>query len=309
MKNIAFVFPGQGAQEVGMGQELYNNYPLVKQLYQEANEILGYDLKDLCFNGPAEELNKTYKTQPCIVTASIAAYKVLELNGIKPSIVAGHSLGEYSSLVAAGVISFKDVLILTQQRGIFMQESVPAGKGLMAAILGLSREVVDRICMDVRSGYVAPANYNTPQQIVIAGETDAVNEAIGLFKKAGAKRAIPLNVSVPSHCSLMIDASNRLSDALNKIVLNTPNIPIVNNADAMKLSNVESIKSSLVRQLNSPLLWEDSIMTIIESGIDTFIEVGPGKILSGLIKRIDSNVTVFNVEDPLSLEATLKGIS
>jgi [acyl-carrier-protein] S-malonyltransferase len=308
MRKIAFVFPGQGCQHVGMGQELYNNFPKVKEIYNEANAALGYDLKDLSFNGPAEELNKTFRTQPCIVAASIAAFIVLQGSGIEPSIVAGHSLGEYSSLVAASVISFKDALKLTMQRGIFMQEAVPAGTGLMAAILGLSREAVNKICIDLKSGYAAPANYNSPQQIVIAGEIAAVNEAIELSKKAGAKRAIPLNVSVPSHCSLMIEASNRLNNALNAITLNTPEIPIVNNADAMKLSNVESIKSSLVRQLNSPLLWEDSIHVIIESGIDTFIEVGPGKILSGLIKRIDPDVDVFNVEDSKSLENTLKGI-
>lgn len=309
MKKIAFVFPGQGAQYVGMGQDLYNNFSDVKDIFEEANETLGYDLKKLCFNGPEEESNKTFRTQPCVVTASIAAYKVLEDSGIVPEIVAGHSLGEYTSLVAAQVIFFNDVLKLTEQRGRFMQEAVPEGTGLMAAILGLSRESIDKICMDLKSGYAAPANYNSPQQIVIAGEKEAVIEAIELCKKAGAKRAIPLNVSVPSHCSLMIAASNRLSDVLNSIYLNAPDIPIVNNADAMKLSNVESIKSSLVRQLHSPLLWEDSINTIIESGIDTFIEVGPGKTLSGLIKRIDPTVSIFNVEDSKSLEVTLNGIS
>ncbi len=305
MREICFVFPGQGSQYVGMGKEMYERYDEAKWVFDRASEILGYDVPSLCFNGPVEELNRTIRTQPCILTVSIAILRVLTAKGLKPSVTAGHSLGEYSALVAAGVLDLDDALLLTEKRGQFMQEAVPEGKGLMAAILGLNRGDVDNICLSVKSGYVVPANYNCPGQIVIAGEKKAVEEAIILAKEAGAKRAVPLSVSVPSHCALMAEASNRLAELLEKIGLHAPSIPIVNNADALFLNNVESIKSSLIRQLNNPLLWEDSIKAIIDSGIDTFLEVGPGKVLSGLIKRIDPRARVFNVEDNGSLERTM----
>lgn len=303
---IAFVFPGQGSQYVGMGKDLWDRFDEVKALYEEASETLGYDLKELSFNGPQEELNKTFRTQPCILTASIAAYKLLTANSITPYVMAGHSLGEYSAIVAAGVISFKEAVMLTEKRGIFMQEAVPAGKGLMAAIIGLDRRKVDDICLSVESGYVSPANYNSPGQIVIAGEKSAVEDAMKLAKNAGAKRALALAVSAPSHCTLMVEASNRLAELLDTIEIKDPQVPIVNNADAVILTNSERIKTSLVNQLNSPLLWEDSIRNIIDTGIDTFIEVGPGKVLSGLIKRIDPSVSLYNVEDTASLNRTLE---
>jgi len=302
---IAFVFPGQGSQYVGMGKEIFEKFPEAKEIFKEASDALGYDLAGLCFNGPKEELDKTFRTQPCILTVSIAIYNVLLSRGIKPSVVAGHSLGEYSALVAAEFLSLKDAVKLTEKRGQFMQEAVLEGRGLMAAVLGLERNKVDEICRLLKTGYALPANYNCPGQIVIAGEKTAVEEAINLCKDAGAKRAMPLSVSVPSHCALMNNASQRLSELLDKLEFKNPVIPIVNNADAIFLDNIESIKTSLVRQISSPLLWEDSIIAIANSGIDTFVEVGPGKVLSGLIKRIVPETRVLNVEDVKSLEKTL----
>ncbi len=298
--SIAFVFPGQGAQYVGMGKRVYENFSEAREVFEEAAEVLGYSVADLCFNGPKEELNRTYRTQPCILTVSIATLRVIQQRGIEPEVVAGHSLGEYSALVAAEVIDFRDALLLTEKRGRFMQDAVPEGRGLMAAILGLGREQVDEICLSVSSGYVAPANYNCPGQIVIAGEKEAVEEAISLAKEMGAKRAVPLAVSAPSHCALMIDASKRLAEELKKIPFRPPRVPVVNNADAMFLNTVESIKASLIKQLDSPLLWEDSIRVIIDAGIKTFFEIGPGKVLTGLIRRIDPSVTVKNTDSDLN---------
>lgn len=305
---IAFVFPGQGSQHVGMGKELWENFGEVKSLYDEASAALGYDLGELSFNGPGEELNKTFRTQPSLLTASIAAHRVLTMKGIKPYVVAGHSLGEYSAIVAAGVLSFSDAVRLTEKRGVFMQEAVPEGKGLMAAIIGLGRNKVDELCLTVESGYVSPANYNCPGQIVIAGEKAAVEDAMKFAKSAGAKRTLPLAVSAPSHCTLMAEASNRLALLLDTIEFQEPAVPIVNNADAIFLTNSGKIKVSLVKQLSRPLLWEDSIRRIVSGGIDIFVEVGPGKVLSGLIKRIEPSVKLFNVEDMESLNRTVETI-
>jgi [acyl-carrier-protein] S-malonyltransferase len=305
---IAFVFPGQGSQHVGMGKDLWERFDEVKSLYAEASEALGYDMTDLSFNGPKEELNKTFRTQPALLTASIAAFRVLSSRGVKPYVVAGHSLGEYSAIVAAEVVSFGDALVLTEKRGMFMQEAVPEGQGLMAAVIGLGRNEVDDLCLSVESGYVSPANYNCPGQIVIAGEKKAVEDAMHLAKEAGAKRTIALAVSAPSHCTLMAEASNRLASLLDTIEFSDPVMPLVNNADAILLSNAEKIKSSLIKQLSRPLLWEDSIRRIVDGGIDTFVEVGPGKVLSGLIKRIEPSARLFNVEDAESLERTAEAV-
>lgn len=292
-----------------MGKEIFDNFQEAREAFVEASDALGYDISTLSFAGPKDELDRTFRTQPCIITVSNAIYRILLSKGLSPSVVAGHSLGEYSALVASGALLFGDAVRLTENRGRFMQEAVPEGKGLMAAIIGLDRNRIDEICLTLKSGYAAPANYNCPGQIVIAGEKAAVEEAVICAREAGAKRAIPLAVSVPSHCALMADASVRLAAQLDKIDLKSPAIPLVNNAGAMFLSNPDSIKSSLIRQLNSPLLWEDSIKNIAVSGVNIFVEVGPGKVLSGLVKRIEPGAHVCNVEDIKSLEKTLSVLS
>ncbi|RMD57435.1 MAG: [acyl-carrier-protein] S-malonyltransferase, partial [Nitrospirae bacterium] len=278
--NIAFVFPGQGSQHVGMGKALYEYSPIVRNLYKNASSILNYDVAKLSFWGPKEELDKTVNTQPCLFVASIAAYLVLKEKGIAPECVAGHSLGEYSAVVAAGVASFEEVLPVVEKRAIFMQEAVPEGKGLMAAILGMDREKLDRICKDVE-GIVSMANLNCPGQIVVSGEKDAVEIVMKEALNRGAKRAIALSVSVPSHSPLMEPVCEKLSKELDKIDFKDPSTCFVNNVGAEVLKKGSDIKDSLVKQLSSPVLWEDSIITMSNMvGIDTFIEVGPGKVLS-----------------------------
>ncbi len=292
-----------------MGKDLYGNFDEVKNLYNEASEALGYDVAGLSLNGPAEELNKTFRTQPCLLVASIAAHKALTLKGITPSVVAGHSLGEYSALVAAGSISFKDAVKITEIRGRIMQDAVPEGKGLMAAIMGLDRKVVDEICSSVKTGYVSAANYNCPGQIVISGEKAAVEEAVNLAREKGAKRAVPLAVSVPSHCRLMKDAGKKFEEAVKEIQIKDAQVPFVNNVEARFISNAGEIRKSLVRQLSQSVLWEDCVKTISSSGVNAFIEVGPGKVLSGLIKRIEASAKIFNVKNMETLNKTLSEIS
>jgi len=305
----AYVFPGQGSQAVGMARDLFDNLDAVRNLYDIASEELGYDVADMSFNGPADELNKTFRTQPCLLTASIAAHVALAGQGIMPDAVAGHSLGEYSALVAAGSIAFRDAVKITEQRGRIMQDAVPEGKGLMAAILGLERKILDEICSSISSGYVAAANYNCPGQIVISGERIAVEEAMAKAKEAGAKRALPLAVSVPSHSKLMEEAGTRFSKLLDTTTIRDASVSFVNNTEAKIISDAAEIKSSLVRQMSQSVLWEDCIAALIADGVGVFVEVGPGKVLSGLIKRIDSNVKIFNVENMESLQKSASELS
>ncbi len=295
----AFVFPGQGAQFVGMGRELAANYKEADEIFRRANEVLGFDIEKLCFEGPEEELRKTEITQPSILTVSIAALKVLENQGIFPDIVAGLSLGEYSALVSAGVISFEDALPLVQKRGRFMQEAVPEGRGAMAAIIGLDKSKINKIC---KKGVVEVSNFNCPNQIVIAGEVKAVKSAMTAAKELGARSTVELNVSAPFHTSLLEPAGEKLFFELNKIPFNAPKIPFISNVTGDYVSDPEEIKTYLKKQVSSPVLWEDTVRRMIRDGVKLFIEVGLGKTLSSFIKKIDKKSTVVHIEDPETFE-------
>jgi [acyl-carrier-protein] S-malonyltransferase len=303
---IAFMFPGQGSQYAGMAKEFIENYQESKEVFDIASTVLGYDLAQLCMAGPLEKLNMTENTQPAILAASIAILRPLERRGLTAEAAAGHSLGEFSAITAAGGFKLKDVVALVRMRGRYMQEAVPAGTGLMAAILGMERSDVEKTCLEAaKNGIVAPANYNSPGQIVIAGEKQAVEKAMDLAKTAGAKKVVPLMVSVPSHCAMMKKAGDRLEKELEKIALSDLIIPIVNNADAKFLEKASDLRLSLIKQISSPLYWEDSIRNMTARGFDTFIEIGPGKVLSSLVKRIAKDVKVLNVEDGKSMNDTL----
>lgn len=304
---IGLVFPGQGSQSVGMGKVLYEANPSLKAIYDEASSVLGYDADALCFEGPAERLNLTEFTQPALLVSSMAAWQLLKPLGLTPLAVAGHSLGEYSALVAAGGVSFKDAVSLVQKRGRYMSEAVAPGTGAVVALLGLTAEVVKQVCRTASTvGVVAPANFNSPGQVVIAGEKAAVERAVQLAKENGCKKAVSLPVSVPVHTPLMQQAADRLAKDLAGIQWADLTAPLVNNAEAKAISRASEIQASLVRQLPSSVLWEDTIQTMGKMGVTTFVEVGPGTVLTGLIKRILPGTTLLNVNDPKSLDATMK---
>ncbi|MCW8330814.1 ACP S-malonyltransferase [Photobacterium sp. SDRW27] len=305
MSKFAIVFPGQGSQAVGMLAELAEQFDVVKQTFAEASEALGYDLWALVQNGPAEDLNQTHRTQPALLTASVAIWRVWQQQGgEQPAVLAGHSLGEYSALVCAGVIDFKKAVKLVELRGQLMQEAVPAGVGAMSAIIGLDNDAIAAACEQAAEGQVvSPVNFNSPGQVVIAGNKEAVERANVLCKEAGAKRALPLPVSVPSHCELMKPAAEKLAVALESIEFSAPAIPVINNADVATENEPAAIKQALVKQLFGPVRWTESVERMAEEGIEQLLEMGPGKVLTGLTKRINRALGSAAVNDPASLEA------
>ncbi|MEW6424025.1 MAG: ACP S-malonyltransferase [Bacillota bacterium] len=304
---IAFIFPGQGSQYAGMGQKMYAQYPAAREIFRQADEVLGFPLSRLCIEGPAEELQKTINAQPAILTVSVACLRVLQEKGVRPAAVAGHSLGEYSALVAAGALAFRDALLLVRKRGQYMQEAVPLGEGGMVAVLGLDGEAVSGICREVaEKGYLCEvANFNCPGQVVIAGEMKALAKASRLAKAAGAKRCVPLAVSAPFHSRLMRPAAEKLAADLAGTVLVDPKVPVVANVTADYVRNGEEIRKLLVEQIFSPVRWEQSMHRLLKDSVNIFLEVGPGNVLTGLLRKINRQAAAGNVEDPESLEKAL----
>ncbi|QYJ88509.1 ACP S-malonyltransferase [Shewanella halotolerans] len=305
MEKIAYVFPGQGSQAVGMLADMAAEHEVVGQTFAEASEVLGYDLWQLVQEGPAESLNQTDKTQPALLTASVAIWRAIQATSAsKPALLAGHSLGEYSALVCAGVIDFKDAVKLVELRGQLMQQAVPAGTGAMFAIIGLDNDGIAKACEEAAQGeVVAPVNFNSPGQVVIAGEKAAVERAADACKAAGAKMAVALPVSVPSHCQLMKPAADELAKALDALSFSAPSIPVVNNVDVATPESVEAIKDALVRQLYCPVRWSETVEKMAAEGVSQLVEVGPGKVLTGLAKRINKSLSAKVANDPASVAA------
>ncbi len=302
---IAYLFPGQGSQHAGMGKELADNFTVARHVFEEANDALGFDLASLCFNGPEEDLKLTANTQPAILTTSVAALRVLSAeSGLVPSFAAGHSLGEYSALVCAGGLTFADAVRVVRQRGIFMQEAVPVGTGSMAAILGLGLDALAVVCSEAAQGQVvAPANFNSDGQVVIAGHTEAVDRAIVLAKEKGAKRAMPLPVSAPFHCSLMVPAGDRLATVLDCIEIGKMTLPVITNVEAVPNQDSALVRELLVKQVSAPVRWQETVASMVELGVDHYVEIGPGKVLSGLAKRMAKGSKIQNVQNVADISA------
>jgi [acyl-carrier-protein] S-malonyltransferase len=306
--SLAFVFPGQGSQAVGMGRALAQAFPESRAVFEEADQALGFALSRLCFEGPEEELRLTANTQPAILAVSVAAQRALAARGLRPEWVAGHSLGEYSALVAAGSLSLADAVRTVRRRGEYMQEAVPVGVGAMAAILGLDLAAIEGACAEAAQGQVvAPANINCPGQVVIAGHKEAVGRAIEACKARGLKRAIPLPVSAPFHCALMLPAQERLAADLAGLSFGDPAMPLVNNVDARVVRSGEECRQGLVRQVSGAVRWQQSVELLRAQGVDRFVEVGPGAVLAGLIKKIDREVRVYAAGDGATVEQAAAG--
>ncbi|HXD29924.1 MAG TPA: ACP S-malonyltransferase [Pyrinomonadaceae bacterium] len=297
--SVAYIFPGQGSQYAGMGKDLADNFAAAREVFEEANDVLEFSLSKLCFEGPAEQLQLTENTQPAILATSIATLRAMTATGFPtPGFIAGHSLGEYSALVAGGALKLADALRAVRLRGRYMQEAVPLGVGAMAAVMGAALSDIERICAEASEGEIcAPANINSPNQVVIAGNAAAIDRAVELLKAAGAKRAIKLNVSAPFHCGLMMPAQERLAVDLEKTSFADLNVPLVANASASIIDRGEDARAALIKQVSSPVRWLESVELLIGKGVNTFVEVGPGKVLSGLVRQINRNVQCLNVED------------
>jgi len=310
MSKLAFLFPGQASQYPGMGRDLAENFPESRAVFEEADAALGFALSKLCFEGSEDDLKKTENQQPAILTVSIAAYRALEKRGVVPDFVAGHSLGEYSALVAAGSLDFSTAVKIVRERGRYMQEAVPAGEGAMAAILGLSPADINEICKKAAAGeVVSAAGLNSPEQTVVAGHAGAVKRAVEIASQSGAKRAVVLAVSAPFHCSLLMPAQQRLEGDLRKAAFAPLHFPLITNVDAEAVTSGEEAREALIRQVTSPVRWHESVREMIDQGVNIFVEVGPGKVLSGLLRQIDRSVRCLNVEDAASLKSTIDKIT